>query len=161
MIVLLMGPAGSGKTTIGTMLAAQLKWEFVDGDSLHPASNVEKIRRGIPLTDEDRRPWLDAIHDVMESRSADGRDLIVGCSALKQTYRERLLGVPGVNLVYLKGSFELLKRRLHERTGHFAGEQILASQFADLEEPDDAVAVDISAPPEAIVTEIRKRLGLT
>src|SRR5712692_850710 len=98
-----MGPAGSGKTTIGTMLAAQLKWEFVDGDSLHPASNVEKIRRGIPLTDEDRRPWLDAIHDAMQSRSAEGRDLIVASSALKQTYRERLLGVPGVNLVYLKG----------------------------------------------------------
>jgi gluconokinase len=155
-----MGPAGSGKTTVGELLAAQLGWEFADGDSFHSAANIEKMSRGVPLDDSDRIPWLNSIREAMEKRDAQGRNVVLACSALKREYRRRLQINSDVKLVYLKGTYELLGERLHARKGHYAGEQLLASQFADLEEPTDAVTVDAARTPEEIVTEIRKHLAL-
>lgn len=160
MIVIVMGVVGAGKTTVGRMLAAQLKWEFADADDFHPASNVEKIRNGIPLTDADREPWLDSLHRAIVEWIAIGKNVILACSALKSSYRSKLKVSQEVRFVYLKGSASLIAERLRTRHGHFAGKSILASQLADLEEPDDAVIVDISPEPQQIVEEIRKALGL-
>ncbi len=158
-----MGPAGSGKTTVGKLLASQLSWEFADGDDFHPPANIEKMARGEGLTDEDRVPWLQSIHNAMVQWQAQARNVVLACSALKRSYRD-LLGVhssaKGIKLVYLKGSYDLLLERLHSRKGHYAKEQLLASQLADLEEPRDAITVDAAKSPEQIVSEIRKRLDL-
>ena len=163
MIVLLMGPAGSGKTTIGKLLAAQLSWEFADGDDFHPPANITKMSQGIPLTDEDRLPWLKSIHEAMLQWLAQGKNAVVACSALKRSYRD-LLGIQSdpkeIKLVYLKGTYDLLLERLHSRAGHYMKEQMLASQLADLEEPADAITIDIAPSPEEIVSTIRKSLGL-
>jgi gluconokinase len=159
MIVLIMGPTGSGKTTIGSLLAQQLGWMFADGDSFHSAANVQKMSHGIPLDDADRDPWLKSIHDAMVRWVAEGQNVVLACSALKRTYREKLYNGPEVRLVYLKGSYDLISRRLASRHGHFAGESILADQFAILEEPENAIVVDAGSSPEEIVAEIRKRIG--
>ena len=155
-----MGPAGSGKTTVGELLASQLGWEFADGDSFHSPANIEKMSRGVPLDDNDRIPWLDAIHEAMEQWSAQRRNVVLACSALKKSYRDHLQIISGVKLFYLKGTYDLLLERLHSRKGHYATEQLLASQFADLEEPADAITVDVAHSPEEIVAEIRKQLAL-
>jgi len=160
MIVIVMGVVGAGKTTLGRLLAEQLGWEFADADDFHPQSNVEKIRHGIPLGDEDRRPWLERLRATIEQWIAEGRNVVLACSALKRTYRRELEAGPEVGFVYLKGSSKLIAQRLRGRAGHFANEQILASQFADLEEPEGAVTVDIAASPQEIVAGIRERLGL-
>lgn len=161
-IVLLMGPAGSGKTTVGKLLADQLSWEFADGDDFHPPANIAKMSQGIPLTDEDRLPWLQSIRDAMLQWQAQGRSAVVACSALKRSYRD-LLGIGSnakdIKLVYLKGTYDLLLERLHSRTGHYMKEQMLASQLTDLEEPADAITINISRSPEQIVSEVRKHLG--
>jgi gluconokinase len=154
-----MGPAGSGKTTVGELLATQLQWEFADGDNFHSPANVEKMSRGIPLTDDDRIPWLNSIREAMLQWNAQQRNFVLACSALKRSYRELLQINSNVKLVYLKGSFELFRERLRTRKGHYAGEQILAGQFADLVEPADAITIDAAQSPEQIVAEIRKRLA--
>lgn len=163
MIILLMGPAGSGKTTIGKLLAAQLSWDFADGDDFHPPANIGKMSQGIPLTDEDRLPWLQSIRDAMRQWQARGKSVVVACSTLKRSYR-KLLGVgpdvKDIKLVYLKGAYDLLLERLHSRAGHYMKEQMLASQLADLEEPAYALTIDVSKSPEEIVSEIRKHLDL-
>jgi len=160
MIVVVMGVTGSGKTTAGMLLARRLGWEFADADDFHSAANKEKMHRGIPLTDADRIPWLEAMHARLLQLAAEKRNAVLACSALKQSYRELLLrGIDG-RLVYLKGSDDLIRRRLQARQGHFADEHILAGQFADLEEPTDAIVVDITPPLEAIVEEICRRLNL-
>ena len=162
-IVLLMGPAGSGKTTAGKLLAEQLSWEFADGDDFHPPANIAKMSGGIPLTDEDRLPWLQSIREAIERWLAQGRNVVLACSALKRSYRD-LLGLHSnakdIKLVYLQGTYDLLLERLHSRKGHYMKEQMLLSQLRDLEEPTDAITIDVSNSPEQIVSEIRKRLGL-
>lgn len=158
MIIVVMGVAGSGKTTIGTMLASALGCRYLEGDSLHPAANVAAMARGIPLTDADRAPWLAAIREQMVSAVEDGRDLVVGCSALKQVYRDTLsTGLPAV-FIYLRGSPELIRSRLLEREDHFFEADMLDSQLDDLEEPRDALVVDVSPPPAVIVDLILKQL---
>jgi gluconokinase len=156
-----MGVEGSGKTTVGELLAAQLGWEFVDADSFHSPGNIDKMSHGIPLTEADRIPWLTSIRDAMLQWEAQGRSVFLACSALKQDYRERLQISQNVRLVYLRGSYELLRERLHARKGHYAGEQLLASQFRDLEEPADALTIDVAGAPKEIASEIRQRLGLS
>jgi gluconokinase len=160
MIVIVMGVVGAGKTTVGRLLATQSGWEFADADDFHPAANVEKIRHGIALSDDDRRPWLERLRVAIADWIADKRNVVLACSALKRSYRQELQVGPEVRFVYLKGGADLIAQRLHSRQGHFANEQILASQFADLEEPEDAVIVEIGSPPQEIVDEIRDKLGL-
>jgi gluconokinase len=160
MIAIVMGVTGSGKTTVALLLAEHLGWTFADADDFHPPANVEKIAHGVPLTDEDRRPWLARLRIQITNWIANGQNAVLACSALKRTYRQELSVGPEVRFVYLKGSPDLIARRLRLRRGHFADEKILASQFADLEEPETAVTVEISQTPEKIVAEIRKRLGL-
>jgi gluconokinase len=154
-----MGVTGSGKTTVGRLLARQLGWEFADADDFHPQSNVEKIARGIPLNDEDRVPWLERLRDQIANWIANGQNGVLACSALKRTYRQELNVGPEVRFVYLKGSPDLITQRLRLRRGHFADEKILAGQFADLEEPETGVTVDISQTPEKIVAEIREAVA--
>ena len=155
-----MGATGAGKTTIGTILAAQLNWQFADADAFHPLANIEKMSHGIPLTDADRAPWLEAMRKAILEWIAAGKNVVLACSALKRAYRDELRPSPEVKIVYLKGNYALFAERIRHRHGHFAGEQILAGQFADLEEPDDAITIDASKTPDEIVAEIRKRLGL-
>lgn len=160
MIVIVMGVVGSGKTTVGKLLAEQLGWEFADADDFHPASNVEKIRNGVPLSDADREPWLDKLSQAIRDWIAAKRNVALACSALKGKYRQKLAVTPEVRFVYLKGNAGLIAERLHARHGHFAGEPILASQLADLEEPESAIIVDITQTPGQIVSQVRKKLGL-
>lgn len=155
-----MGVTGSGKTTVGSLLAQQLGWEFADADSFHSPENVEKMRLGIPLGDADRAPWLDSLRHAIEQWIAEHKNVVLGCSALKKSYRAHLFVSSDVEFVYLKGSYDLIYRRLQLRHGHFASEKILAGQFADLEEPGDAITVEIDQPVDAIVEEIKRRLGL-
>jgi gluconokinase len=160
MIIAIMGVTGSGKTTEGSLLAKRLRWEYIDADDFHSAANKDKMHRGIPLTDADRMSWLESIHEKLVQADAEHRNLVLGCSALKQTYREKLFRGLDVRLVYLKGDYQLIAQRLRARKGHFADEHILAAQFADLEEPSDALVVDIHGEPEQIVDEICRRLDL-
>ena len=160
MIIVVMGVTGSGKTTIGNLLAQRLAWEFADADDFHSAANKEKMHNGIPLTDADRLPWLAAIHDQIAKWLALKQNEVLACSALKQSYRKLLWNGSEVRFVYLKGSYELIAGRLRARKGHFADEHILAGQFRDLEEPADAIGVSIDASPEEIVGEICRRLDL-
>ena len=160
MIVIVMGTTGSGKTTIGTLLAKRQGWEFVDADDFHPPANVEKMKHGIPLTDADREPWLKALHDKIVQWNTEARNMVLACSALKKSYRDELRASPNVKFVYLKGNYELFSQRVLARKGHFAKQDLLASQFATLEEPTDAITVDAAPSPEQIVTEVRRQLGL-
>src|SRR6202042_3391604 len=154
MIVIVMGVTGSGKTTVGQMLAQRLGAEFADADDFHSAANKDKMHRGIPLTDADRIPWLAPIHGHLALAASEPRSIVLGCSALKQSYRGQLFRGLDARLVYLKGSYELIDQRLEQRKGHFADDLILAAQFADLQEPTDAIVVDISGEPAQIVDEI-------
>ena len=157
MVLILMGVVGSGKTTVGKLLAHELGWKFADADDFHPRANVDKIRRGIPLDDCDRVPWLSALHDAIEQWNESQQNVVLACSALKQSYRNKLRA-GSVHFVYLKGSQQLIASRLRSRQGHFASESILASQFADLEEPADAITVGVDQTPEAIAAKIRAQL---
>jgi gluconokinase len=155
-----MGVEGSGKTSVGQLLAQSLSWMFVDADDFHSASNKEKMSRGVPLDDADRGPWLRAIHDFVLRQAKEGRSLVLACSALKQSYREQLQQGVEMKTVFLKGSFELFYSRLQKRQAHFARESLLASQFASLEEPTDAVIIDASLPEAEILKQITSTLQL-
>ncbi len=160
MIIVVIGVAGSGKTTVGMLLAEAMHCPFLEGDSLHSKQNIDTISHGIPLTDADRAPWLAAIHNHILYWFERGQDLVVGCSALKQRYREVLAeGVP-ITWVYLKGSFGLIRSRLRRRPNHFLKADMLQSQFDTLEEPSNALVVDVSAPPGAIVEQILSELRI-
>jgi gluconokinase len=160
--VIVMGVSGSGKTTIGEALAKRLSWLYEDADKFHPASNVAKMSAGHPLTDEDRRPWLQAIADEIDRVCAAGNRVVIGCSALRRAYRQILVhGRDDVRLVYLEGSQALIAERLKCRKGHFMPPQLLASQFMTLEPPGEdehAITVSIDAPVDAIADEILRQL---
>jgi gluconokinase len=162
MIIVLMGVSGSGKTTVGKLLAEQLGWTFIDADDYHPAANVEKMRRGVPLNDGDRRPWLDVLRQRIDAACERGENVVLACSALKHAYQDYLeRDEPDcVQYVHLCGSEELIRQRLAARKGHFMNPALLASQFEALEPPDHAVRVDVTPPPEQIAAEIRRKLGL-
>ncbi len=164
-VLVVMGVSGSGKSTIAKELAARLGWSFEEGDSLHPETNVVKMRAGVPLTDEDRAPWLERIADWIDGQRDRGLPGIITCSALKRAYREVVVGDrPEVRLVYLRGSYDLVARRLAGRSGHFMPAGLLQSQFEALEEPsaaEDALTVDVGQSVTEIVDEIVRRLGVT
>ncbi len=144
-----MGVTGAGKTTVGRLLARALGCGFLDADDYHPAASVAKMRAGEPLTDDDRAPWLAALNGALRERRAEG--VVLACSALKQRYRDRLLaGVPDGRLVYLRGSKAAIAARLAARRGHYMNPRLLDSQFEALEEPADAVVVDVELAPEEI-----------
>ncbi len=163
-IILVMGVAGSGKTTIGALLAGRLGCTYAEADDFHPKANIEKMAAGHPLTDADRWPWLEAIARWIDERRASGTSAVVSCSALKRSYRDMLAeGRPEVEIVYLKGDRDLILRRLTARHGHFMKAEMLDSQFADLEEPgpnEHALVVPIDGTPDQVVGQIMARLGL-
>lgn len=160
-VIILMGVSGAGKTTVGRLLAADLGWEFLDGDAFHPPENVAKMARGEPLTDADRLPWLDRLHDLIAQRLANDEPLVLASSALKRDYRRRLLvDHRGVALVFLRGDYDLLHRRLSRRRGHYMPAALLPSQFAALEPPAGALTFDVAQPPAAIVRQIRAALDV-
>lgn len=161
MVVILMGVSGAGKTAVGKRLAARLGWPFRDGDDLHPVANVRKMSAGVPLTDADRRPWLETIHDLILSIEADGRSAVIACSALKEAYRRLLLdGTRETRLVYLRGDPELIESRLRQRRDHFFDADLLQSQFDALEEPRDAIVVDVDAGLDSVTASTLAALGL-
>lgn len=161
MVVIVMGVAGSGKTTVGRLLAAELGWLYYDADDLHPEANVTKMAAGQPLDDDDRQPWLDEVEALIRGLVADGVSAVLGCSALKQSYREQLTVSDVVRWVYLAGDRELLARRLLDRTGHFMPRALLQSQLEDLEEPGAQVPrLDAAQTPDRIVDAARVALGI-
>jgi gluconokinase len=161
-VVVVMGVSGSGKTTVAAMLAGALHCPFLEGDELHPPANVEKMRSGTPLSDADRLPWLRKIAERIDDWRRRSESGVVTCSALKRTYRDILVGDrPNVRLVYLKGSRELIQRRMAARHEHFMPVALLDSQFATLEEPapdEHAVVVDVGGQPAEIVADIMRQL---
>jgi len=160
MILILMGPTGAGKTTVGEILSRELGWEFADADNFHSPENVAKMSKGIGLTDEDRKPWLDSLRRKIEKWIAAGENGILACSALKEAYRKELSVGPQVRWIYLKGSFEEISQRVAARQGHYAKKELVVSQFAALEEPTDAVIINVSRSPEEVAREIRSILGV-
>lgn len=161
MVLTLIGVAGAGKTTVGRLLAERFGWEFHDADDLHPERNKAKMHRGIPLTDEDRWPWLRAVRCLIEGCLAANRPAVVACSALRQSYRDMIVADPAhVKIVYLKVPQELVAGRLTHRRHHFFDSRLLRSQFDTLEEPSDALTVDASKAPEQVADAIQAGLGL-
>ena len=159
MIVVVMGVSGVGKTTLGRALADRLGWEFLDGDDYHPPANVAKMAAGTPLTDEDRAPWLDRLNALLAERGARGESAVLACSALKARYRERLMrGLAACSLVYLHAPIEVIRSRLEARRHRYMPASLLESQFAALEPPADAIAIDLSEDLQRAVETIVARL---
>ncbi|MBI3166896.1 MAG: gluconokinase [Chloroflexi bacterium] len=150
-----MGVSGCGKTSVGKSLADSLGWDFYDADDFHPSANVAKMENGVPLDDSDRAPWLAALHELISSSLKADRPGVLACSALKERYRQQLMdGNEGVQIVYLKGSYELISSRMEKRTEHYMKPYMLKSQFDALEEPTNSLTMDISMPLSEIVREI-------
>jgi len=161
MVVIIMGVEGTGKTTVGRMLAEKLGWKFYDADDYHPEANIEKMRSGIPLSDEDRWPWLKNVRELIDSSLNLNAPSIIACSALKNSYREYLKqNKEEIIFVYLMGDKNTILKRLASRRGHFAGTELLESQFKTLEEPEGVISFDISKNPEVIADSIIEKLGL-
>lgn len=162
--IILMGVSGSGKTTIGKLLAEALGWPFYDADDFHPPANVERMRQGIALTDEDRKPWLAALARLIAEALANDQSIVLACSALKEEYRAQLkprgANDDVVRFVYLHVPPEVAAARLKDRHGHFMPASLVPSQFAALEEPADAIVIDATQSPDEIVREIRRALAL-
>jgi len=155
LVVIVMGVSGSGKTTIGRLLAAAVGWRFVDADTLHSQANIARMHRGEALTDEERQPWLHRVRDLADAAIQSRQPCVIACSSLKESYRRFLRdGHDQVRFVYLRASAEVLRSRLASRVGHFAGLALLESQLATLEEPRDAIVVDAALPPNRIVDTI-------
>lgn len=152
---ILMGVSGSGKTAVGKALAQNLGWDFFDADDFHPSANVTKMASGIPLDDTDRAPWLRTLHELISSRLTTHHPAVLACSALKERYRQQLLeGNEGAQIVYLKGSYELIWSRMEKRTSHYMKPSMLKSQFDALEEPSNALTVDVALSIAEIVEKI-------
>jgi gluconokinase len=161
-IVIVFGVSGAGKTTIGKLLTEHLGWRFLEADDFHPRANIEKMHNGLPLTDEDRWPWLERLREQITRFLAAKENAVVACSALKRAYRERLRVSNDVKFVLLRGDYALVEKRLHLRRGHFMNPDLLRSQFADLEEPEsdeDAVTIELGRTREEIVEQIKTKLG--
>lgn len=159
MVILIMGVAGCGKTTVGRQLAVELGWKFIEADDFHPPANVAKMAAGHPLNDEDRAPWLAALREEIDRRLARQESAVVTCSALKERYRKVIVADPElVKIVHLHGSVELLRARISGRVGHFMPPALLDSQLAALESPTDALTLDVVHSPEALVAQIRRAL---
>ena len=162
MIVILMGVSGVGKTTIGQVLSAKLGWPLFDADEFHSAASIEKMRSGTPLEDADRWPWLDRMNAMLVEKAGSGQSVLLACSALKQVYRDRLArDIVDLRWVHLKGSFDLIRKRLETRKGHYMKAGLLESQFATLEEPGNALGFDIDDTPDAIADSILRQLQAT
>jgi gluconokinase len=159
-IVVLMGVTGVGKTTVGRMVALDLGWVFLDADDFHPQENVAKMRSGVPLNDADREPWLNALRSEIDARLEARESAVLACSALKQSYRDRLAASEAVRFVHLHGDEALIRERLLARSGHYMDPGLLASQFAALEEPHGVLVVDVRATPRDIASRIEAELKL-
>ena len=160
MIILIMGVSGVGKTTVGQALAEQLGWTFADADDFHFPANVAKMRAGIPLTDDDRVPWLASLRAAIEAWLAARQSAVLACSALKQAYRDQLVIDPGVKLVFLHADFNRISKRIAARHGHYMNPDLLKSQYDALEIPQDAVSIDVGQPLPRIVAAIRATLAI-
>lgn len=163
MIVVIFGVAGVGKTTVGRLLAEQMGWKFYDADDFHSKSNIEKMRSGHPLTDEDRQPLLQSLRELIERSFAKNDNAVLACSALKQKYRDQLRFGPAVKFVFLRGDRSRVAEQLKNRRGHYFDLQLLDAQFADLEEPnssEDVITVELSGQPRDVVNEVILRAGL-
>jgi gluconokinase len=160
MIIILMGVTGSGKTTVGRLLAEDLGWTYADADDFHSEQNLEKMKAGIPLNDADRKPWLESLGKLVRDCLIRSEDAVLACSALKESYRESLLLDEQVKLVYLKGDYQLIRERLAQRRGHYMDPALLDSQFETLEEPLECLRIDASPDPHAIISIIRKGLSI-
>ena len=159
MIVLIMGVTGVGKTTIGGLVATALEGQYIEGDDFHSQANLAKMRLGLPLNDEDRLPWLHALGRALQAASGSGETVVLGCSALREMYRQLLRNYcPQCHIVWLHGSPGLVTARIKSRQGHFMSASLLASQFAILEPPDKAITVSIDQPPEVIVKQVLDQL---
>jgi len=161
MIVIVFGVSGAGKTTIGKLLAQELGWRFYEADDFHSQANINKMLRGIPLTDEDRSPWLESLRQVIECSLKAGENAVLACSAFKRTYRERLRVSNEAKFVFLRGDYALIEKQLRQRGGHFMSPELLRSQFADLEEPkpdEDVVTIELGRTPQELVDEIKPKL---
>ena len=161
MIVIVFGVSGAGKTTIGKLLAEELGWRFYEADDFHSQANIDKLRRGIPLADEDRWPWLENLRQLIKRSFEAGENAVLACSALKRAYRERLRVIDQVKFVFLRGGYALVEKQLRQRRGHFMDTTLLRSQFADLEEPapdEGALTIELGRTPEEIVDEIKAKL---
>jgi len=145
---------------VGKILAARLRWTFLDADDFHSPANIDKMHHGIPLTDADRLPWLEKIHTELQRQTQSGKNLVLACSALKQSYRDLLSSEVDMRTVYLRGTYDVMRQRIEFRHGHFAGQDILAGQFADLEEPPNALALDVSRSPQQLAAEVIASLHL-
>ena len=160
MIIVLMGVTGSGKSTVGYLLAQQLGWRFFEGDDFHSPDNIQKLRRGEPLSDEDRKPWLEAILEAIRAAIEEDESAVIACSALKKSYR-KVLQIDGqVSFVYLKASIALIQERLKNRVGHFMNPSLIQSQFATLEEPGEGLQIDAGLSPAEIVQVIRNKFSI-
>lgn len=160
MIIVITGVTGSGKTTIGKLLATRLQWKFYEGDDFHSPANLDKLKRGVPLDDQDRLPWLTAIRGTIRAAIDRGENVVIACSALKESYRRMLRIGPEVVLIHLEAKPELIEERLTQRTGHFMNPALVRSQFDTLEEPWSALEIDAGLTPGEIVHTIRDRLSL-
>jgi gluconokinase len=160
-IAIVFGVSGAGKTTIGRLLAQELGWHFYEADDFHSQANINKMRRGIPLTDEDRSPWLESLRRLIKRSLEAGQNAVLACSALKRAYREQLHVSDELKFVFLCGDYALIEKQLRKRRGHFMNPELLQSQFADLEEPkpdEDVITLELGRTPEEIVEEIKAKL---